>query len=159
MDSEIGQDLVVGASGIEGYATDDVVAILVGEAVEAQFLWCHQRGGDIGGYGGVVLVADAVLLGDIEGVAVDALVEGPVEDETVFRASELSVVVSVDFAFTECFRPEAHLVDESVEGAFFVVLHSTYAEMVLSIGECPRVAECCRGGLLVLTIFEVEFPL
>ena len=109
MDAQGGAHGVVSALAAERYATDDVVALFVGLAVEAQLV----GGGDDGGEDGVGCAMAVVLVGHArrlrvvvgEGQCCHALVHGPVEFQSCLRADEQTVVVTQDFLVSEHLRP------------------------------------------------------
>ena len=93
MDSELRQQLVVGAALVEGDATDDVVAVLVGQTVELQLGRSDVAGCGVRSHRGMVAVEDAVLAGHIEGASDDSLIHGPVELHPILRATQHAVIV------------------------------------------------------------------
>ena len=66
----------------------------------------------------MVQLVDAVLTSHVESVShhVGALVERPVESETLLRAAEDAGVVGIHFALRECAVPQPYVIDVAREG-------------------------------------------
>ena len=118
MDAQLRGQLVVGAALLEGYTFYNIIALLVGHAVETQPLRHTGRRLRIDAHLGVVQLVDAVLTADVEGVAlhVDALVERPVEYQAVLRAAKDAGVVGLNLVLGQGAVPQADVVDVAVEG-------------------------------------------
>ena len=117
-----GDDHIVGAFARERYATDDEVALCVGQGKQSELLRCGDdaaRGQCAGAEACVVAVCHATRLRVVVGggLSAETFVDGPVGHEGVFRPAEGMVVVGENFLTAQCLVAEhAHLVDVAREG-------------------------------------------
>ena len=117
VDSQHRHYLVVRATLLEGYSANDIVAGIVGHAVETQLLGHDGRRQGVHAHLRVVQLEEAVLTGYVEDIFlhVDALVQRPVKYESLFRSAEDALVVGQNLLLREGAVPDADIINEALE--------------------------------------------
>ena len=110
-------DGIAGAGACERNASDDVVTLVVGDAVTRQLL---RRGNQFGGldviiHRGVAAVGIVVGARGVEGQMADGLVQRPVDLQTFFISAQRAVVVVFLLLGVQHVVPDANLRDVAKE--------------------------------------------
>ena len=161
VDAHRGDDRVVGALAAEGYATDNVVALSVGHAHQAQlFLGRHVAAAHCRHVGrGVVAVAGIVALREVVDDVLHAhiLVHRVVDGQVALSAAHGVVEVLADVVLREGALEEAELVEIAAEVVGIVERHAVaQSQPRLSGGGCHGLPRDGAGGDVVGIGGDVE---
>ena len=154
MNTILRNNLIVGTTSIEGNALDDVVTVTIGETIKTKLSRDNRRGAHIAIHRSVVLIVYTTLFRDVERIAIDVLVQWPVENQTTLRTAKQAVVVGVYLISIEFLVPDTHLVDESSKG--MSASAGTGIETVSIVRHRPGMMRsgCCRLHTVAVVVYR-----